>query len=66
MNADSCDSHAAAGEARRPSMASRGRVPLGLRLEQRQASVGAVGGPHGRHSPVVLAECEGSRLVSAI
>jgi hypothetical protein len=33
-----------------------------LRLEQRQRPLGTVGGPHGQHPPVVLAQREGARL----
>ncbi len=39
---------------------TRACVRRGLRLEQRQGPLGAVGGPHGQHSPVALAQRQGT------
>jgi hypothetical protein len=37
------------------------RVVGRLRLEQRQRPLGAVGGPHGQHAPLALAQRQGTR-----
>ena len=57
------DPHLAAGEGPEPDDGiPRACVARSLRLEERQCPLGTVGGPHGQHSPVVLAQgCQGTR-----
>ena len=40
---------------------TRAVIARGLCIEERQCPLGAIGGPHGQHSPVVLAQRQGTR-----
>jgi hypothetical protein len=61
--ADPSDPHVATGEGSDAvDGITRASVARGLRLEQRQRPLRTVGGPHGQHSPVVLAQRQGARL----
>jgi hypothetical protein len=61
--ADPSDPHVATGEGSETvDGITRARVVRGLRFEQRQRPLRTVGGPHGQHSPVVLAQRQGTRL----
>ena len=60
--ADPSDPHVATGEGSEAvDGIPRACVAGGLGLEQRQRPLRTVGGPHGQHSPVVLAQRQGTR-----
>jgi hypothetical protein len=62
-SADLSNPHVAPGEgADSVDGITRADVALGALLEERQRPLGAVGGPHGQHSSVVLAQRQGARL----
>jgi hypothetical protein len=59
---DPSDPHVATGEGSEAvDGIPRACVAGGLGLEQRQRPLRTVGGPHGQHSPVVLAQRQGTR-----